>query len=101
MKNILSIFVKLKSKFSREIILIIFEKILKIGSHLHSLKDDLDLRLQDRKKDLSVQEIFQNSNNKKHFRNPPHKLYINIYTGWNKIPAPPAGARLECIKNIF
>ena len=54
MKNILSIFVKLKSKFSREIILIIFEKILKIGSHLHSLKDDFDLRLQDRKKDLSL-----------------------------------------------
>ena len=53
MKNIFSIFVKLKLKFSREIILIMFAKILKIGSHLHSLKDDFDLRLQDRKKDLN------------------------------------------------
>ena len=53
MKNILSIFVKQKLKFSREIIFIMFEKILKIGSHLHSLKDDFDLRLQDRKKDLN------------------------------------------------
>ena len=53
MKTTLSIFIKLKLIFSRMIILIMFEKILKIGSHLHSLKDDFDLRPQDRKKDLN------------------------------------------------
>ena len=42
----MSIFIKLKSEYSREIILIMFDKILKIGSHLHSLKDDFDIRLQ-------------------------------------------------------
>ena len=48
----MSIFVKLKLKFSREIILIMFDKILKIESHLHSLKDDLDLRPQRKKQPL-------------------------------------------------
>ena len=41
MKTVLSIFIKLKLIFSRMIILIMFEKILKVGWHPHSLEYDL------------------------------------------------------------
>ena len=45
MKTILSIFIKLKLISFRKIILIMVEKMLKIGSHLHSLKADFKKEL--------------------------------------------------------
>ena len=45
MKTILSIFIKLKLKSFRKNILIMVEKMLKIGSHLHSLKADFKKEL--------------------------------------------------------
>ena len=47
-KITLSMFIKLKSIFSRMIILNMFEQILKIGWHLHSLKTDFAKWPQDR-----------------------------------------------------
>ena len=97
MKTTLSIFIKLKLIFSRMIILIMFEKILKIGWHLHSLKADFEKRTRDKKniqfrnhQGMIIIVIFGEfdcrSKEKKKHRVIADRCNLNYF--WSMVPSP-------------